>query len=59
MHIDHSLLVTHPGIEEHVCLFACLCVCMRSREHISETTLQQIFCACCMWPWVGSSLTAL
>ena len=38
-----------------VCLPLCLPVCLSAlKNHM--TTIYQIFCACCVWPWLSSSV---
>jgi len=54
-------LITPPRIEERgilwrACLSVCLCVRSSLRNYVSD--FHQIFCACCLWLWLGLTLTA-
>jgi len=37
----------------------CLSVCLLAQFECSAAKLHQIFCACCLWPWLDPALTAL
>ena len=47
---------------EHVCVCICLCVyvfvCPRSYLRNYTSDIHQLFCACCLWPWLGLLLAA-
>jgi len=41
-----------------VCVCNCACVCPQSCLRNYTSDLHQIFCACYLWPWLGSVLAA-
>jgi len=59
--MEYFTLLCRWYCDDHVylCLCVCLCVCTRAyiRNHMSS--LHQIFCTSCPWPWLGLTLAAL
>ena len=55
-------LLTAEYCNERVCLCVQLCMCLSaivsSELHEYTSDLHQIFCACYLWPWLGSVLAA-
>jgi len=51
----HGLTYFAHGSGGEVLWWARLSVCLSVREDISGTmrNLYQVFCACCLWPWLG------
>jgi len=46
--------------DEYVCLFVCLHVCLSARiTRKPNGRTSPNFCARCMWPWIGPTLTPL
>jgi len=59
-----TIFASHAGAvakycDEYVCLWACLSVCRRGYLGNHMRNLYQIFCACCLCPWLGPPLTCL
>jgi len=50
-------LVKESGVLKWACLFVCLCVylsaCISLEPHLKSSVLDQIFCACYLWFWLG------
>jgi len=43
----------------YVCLYVCLSVCPIAYLKHHTLKFHQIICTCYMWPWLGSSMTAM
>jgi len=60
--VQRLVVITPPPIAEYcdepVCVCVCMLICPRSYLWNYTSDLQQIFCACYLWPWLGPSLAA-